>query len=146
MSLKLKALIITIILSAVLLVLGMELGKLTTAAQIDDANSLTQQATEKVLALTQQNQLLEEELQKARLSGVGGNRAAPGEVWPQAGVFYGLVRLKQPTRFNQNLALELETGDKAVGRAVFKLLWQGEAVNLNLTSGKGVNYFNLGFE
>ena len=138
-DLRYKAMLVTGLLAAALLGMGFELGWLLASRQVDEANRLTSQATDKVLALTQERQALEQRLQEIIAQRpVWDDR--PGEVWRQGKDFYGLARQKQKIIFNRELKVELLTA--SAEQAELSLFWQGQQANIALRSGEQVKLAN----
>ena len=131
MSIRIKAIIITLVLAAALLAIGLETGKYLSRQYIEDARELTSQATEKVLVLTQQNRLLEEKLQELEPVGLGDRQ---GYLWPDGNSFYGLLHLKQQLALGSDLTLLLESIDQ--GEAVLRIIAGDEQSAIHLLAGK----------
>ena len=130
-DLRVKAILVTGLLSVALLGMGVEFGWLLASRQVDEANNLTTQATDKVLALTQEKQALEQRLQGIAQRPILDDRL--GEVWRQGKDFYGLARLEQKVIFNRELTVELLATSKE--QAELSLSWQGQRANIVLRSG-----------
>lgn len=131
-----KAFLVTVVLSLLLLGLGFEFGWYFASRQVDEANMLTSQATEKVLALTRERQALEEKLQELSMGG-GGMLAAdtrPGEVWHSGNLYYGLARQGGKVVFNRNLTIGLL--GLGANQAMLRLNWQGRQQNASLMPGE----------
>ena len=136
-DLRAKAMLVTGLLSLVLLGLGFEMGWLLSSRQVDEANSLTSQATDKVLALTQEKQALEQSLRDAMAQRRGDSL---GEVWRQDKHFCGLARRGQKVIFNRELQVELVA--VSAEQAELNLLWQGQRTNIALGSGEQLDLAN----
>lgn len=131
-ELKKKAWLITIILSLALLGLGFGLGRLMPLEQAQETGQLIEQATEKVLTLTREKQILEQEIQNL-LGRAPGDSSA---VWQYAGAYYGLLRLGQGVVFNNELGVELLGSQPESQQAEIFLSWQGQKSKLQLKTGQ----------
>lgn len=139
-DLKKKAWLATMLLSLLLLGLGFGLGRLLPLEQADEANQLISQATEKVLALTQEKQALERELQ-AMLS-QGGSDNSVNLVWQFEDAFYGLVHFGQGVVFNRELAVNLLDSPRNHQQIEVLLSGQGQRRKMVLAPGHKLDLYN----
>jgi hypothetical protein len=136
-----RALLAAIFLSAILLGLGFEGGVLWSSREIEKIETLAIQATDKVLALTQEKQNLEQKLERGGFFG-------QGPVWPDPQAknerYLGLARVGQFVVFNEQLQVKLI--NTVSQQARLDIYWQGEHIYTTLTAGANLQlstYYNL---
>ncbi len=122
-----------------LLAMGFELGFLLASRQTDEANQLVSQATEKVLALTQEKQLLEQRLQGAADGSPVAERR-PGEVWRHNNIYYGMLHQGGWITFNDELKVELLAVQ--AGQAELNLSGTGQQMRASLQPGEKIKLTN----
>jgi hypothetical protein len=138
---KSRALLAAIFLSAVLLGVGFEGGMLWSSREMEKIETLATQATDKVLALTQEKQILEQKLERSGLFG-------QGPVWPDPQArnerYLGLARVGQFVVFSEQLQVKIII--TASQQAQLDIYWQGEHIYTTLTAGANLKlstYYNL---
>ena len=130
-ELRKKAIIVTALLSLALLGLGFEFGWLIASHQVDEANQLTSQATEKVLLLTQEKQELEKrQLQQAPLS------LNQSEIWRQGNALYGVARQGHNLVFNEELDVRLLVDTAPHNQTDLVISWPGNQLQVTLATGE----------
>jgi hypothetical protein len=133
---KLKAALITVILSLALLLLGLSAGKYLLREEMEEVKNLTAQATEKVLILTRQNQILQEKLQQTldQTSRIA-DRETQGWIWRDGQTYMGLLNIEQRVSLGRDLALKLQHIDMNSALAVFQLSLSDKLYQLELRLG-----------
>jgi hypothetical protein len=136
MRLRVKAGIITAVLSAGLLWTGFGIGKYWLSDEMENIKILTSQATEKVLLLTRQNQLLQEKLEQSlQEPPLGEKMSRSAWLWPHGQGYMGLLGLGQTLLLNSDLHLKLQRIDAQANLAVFQLHTHDSPRELELIPG-----------
>ncbi|MDR1396949.1 MAG: hypothetical protein LBJ14_04395 [Desulfarculales bacterium] len=136
MSLRLKAVLITAVLSAGLFLAGFSIGKYWLAHEMEDIKILTAQATDRVLLLTKQNQLLQEKLEQLHQQPpLAQEITGRAWIWPDGQGYRGLLESGQSLLLSPELNLKLLRIDPGANLAVFRLYANDNSTELKLIPG-----------